>query len=183
VAPVLDATGESVSSTVLRLSGVAAGAFRVEILDADTREVLSEATPDSMSGAFGADIMLDSGLNRFVAVAYDEYRHASPESNVIEVTLASGFQVSIPDRFYPGDGIEVAALDDVSRYDLDIFNLTGDRVHRESVADPGAVHAFTWNGRNRAGRTVGTGPYVARITRHTATGKDVITRAFVFTRK
>lgn len=184
-APTLDDPGvEGVAVEAFTLTGIARDAFRVEILDPDTRDGLADATPDSMTGAFSASVVLDPGPNRFVAIAYDAFRHASPESNVIEISFTTGFRVSMPDRFFPGDDIEVSALDAVSRYDLDIFNLAGDRVHRDSAADPGEVHAFTWDGRNRAGRTVGTGPYVARITRHALNGgKDVITRAFVFTRK
>jgi hypothetical protein len=181
--PTLDALdSEIVTGSRLTLAGSAPGAAGVRIAR-DDGAALADAVLDTITDRFTADVTLDPGRNRLVAIADDGLGHDSDPSEVLEVYRIEDATLTVGPRVRPGDPIEVALLSPADRLDLDIFNLAGDRIWHDTMTNPGAIHAFTWNGRTRRGDAAQSGPYIARVTIHAQTGKRALNEAFVFTRK
>ena len=181
-APTLDSpASETYLTDRVDLSGTAPDAFRIEI-ERDG-EAVAEAPVDSLTDGFDVTVPLVMGRNALTAVAFDQFGHASAPSSLLELFRLDDVRVRIASRVRPGDAIEVTLERRPTRIDLDIFNLSGDLIWQGSEIDPGEAHSFSWNGRNRSGELVLSGPYVARVTIHENGGNRAVNKAFVFTRK
>ncbi len=177
----LSPAGKTVSTETARLTGTAIGAARVEIRRDGA--VIAEAEPDTLDGRFGATVALVPGLNVLQAVAFDAFNHASDPSAPLEIFRIDSAVIELEPRMRPGDPIRVALLGPADRMVLEIFNLSGDLLFREAADNPGEVHEFAWDGRNRSGDPALSGPYIAHVTVHRPEGKMNLDRAFVFTRR
>lgn len=75
-----------------------------------------------------------------------------------------GIRGNYPNPFNPATTLEIA-LPAADRVDIDIYNITGQRVRSlTSGLYTGGVHEITWNGRDDRGMRVTTGLYVACMT-------------------
>jgi hypothetical protein len=181
-APIFDpVAAEAVRADTVEVTGRAPGAVRVRILRDDGPAV--EADVGEADARFEAEVPLAPGRNLFTAFAIDSNDRTSPPSAPIEIFRVEDVSIDIPEPFRPGDTIRVALLERPVRIDLDIFDMAGHQIVRETAGAPGEVQAFTWDGRNRSGDRVLSGPYVARVTVHRARAKEAIHRAIVLTRK
>jgi len=177
-APEVETTTEATAT----LTGTAAGAAKVVVTRASD-SARSEAVVDTTDASFAVVVPLDPGRNTFTAIARDRAAHPSHVSNEVAIYRTPEGRLEIPSRFRPGDIIRATALENASRIDLDVFDLSAVRVWHESVPEPGSLHEFAWDGRNENGDRVLSGPYIARVTWFTAGGKRTLNQAFVFTRK
>jgi hypothetical protein len=172
---------EAVRADTVAVTGRAPGAVRVRILRDD--ELMVEADVGETDARFEAEVSLTPGRNLFTGVAVDSDGRTSPPSAPIEIFRVEGVSIDIPEPFRPGDAIRVVLLERPARIDLDIFDMTGHQIVRETAGAPGEVQSFIWDGRNRSGDRVLSGPYVARVTVHRPRAKETIHRAIVLTRK
>lgn len=173
---------ESTDAITITLAGTAPDAERVEIaLLGESRG--EEAVLDTLTGRFSATLPLERGWNRFVAIGFGPFGHASPPSEVIEIYLVGSTELDAPARFRPGDAITVATEEPADRIVLEIWNLASERIWADEVAAPGSLHEFIWSGRNASGERVKTGPYLVHVTLHHGGRTSTADRAIVFTRK
>lgn len=179
-APVLDAVDPDVTATVLTLTGNAPGATTVEIQRDDGTPVSARAPVES--DAFSVVATLSEGWNHLVAVAYDAFDRRSPASSEVSVFRATEVQLEVSARHRPGDIIRVSTTEAPGRVDVDIYNLSGGHIWHDTTQDPGEAHEFIWDGRNRSGDVVHTGPYVVRVTIDLGSRTEVLTKAIIFTR-
>ena len=81
----------------------------------------------------------------------------------LELPLSSGLAQNYPNPFNTATTIPYR-LDEPGRVRLEIFNLSGQRIHTLIDAEkrPG-IHQVTWDGTDRNGAQMSTGPYLARL--------------------
>lgn len=183
-APVVNVpAGNTTSEATVRITGTVPGAVRVDALD-DAGGAIATAEVDTMTTAFGIDVPLAPGPNRFRIVAFDAFNHPSEPSDAIDLfRLTGGATMDLPARYRPGDVITVALTETATRIQLTIYNMAGDRVFAEDATSPAEVYTFTWHGRNESGRDATSGPYIAHVRVSFPSGTQTFNRAFVYTRK
>lgn len=164
------------------LTGQAPGAAFVRV-ETEAGMPRADAEVDTIAGTFTADVPLDPGRNRLVAIASDPYSHDSDPSEVLEIFRIESATLEVAPRIRPGDVFEVALLEPADRLDLDIFNMVGDRIHHDTTTSRAVIYAFVWDGRTQRGERARSGPYIAHVTIHQSGQKRTLNDAFVFTRK
>lgn len=181
-APTLTASAATVQGTTVTLIGNAPDAVQVQILRSGTAVDTFAVGSDN---TFSGEAVLLPGQNRFAAKSIDVAGNISPPSKTVEVFSVQGTTVTVPPRFAPGDEIFVAVLNPTSLVAIRIFNLDGVEIRRLEDTGAAAIHRITWDGRDRTGNLVSSGPYLAVIEVQDTSGavRERVRKAFVFTRR
>jgi flagellar hook assembly protein FlgD len=88
---------------------------------------------------------------------------ATLEATAVAVPVDTRIAAVTPNPFNPQTTLSVEVGVD-GRVVLDLFDGAGRRVRRlADSAHPAGVHRFAWDGRDDAGRELGSGTYYARL--------------------
>jgi hypothetical protein len=162
------------------LSGDAPEAVKVQIQRNGT---VIDTLDVGLDSRYSGVVNLVNGSNVFVARSIDAADNVSPPSRPLEVFSVQGTTVTVPGRFAPGDEFFVALLAPADRILVRIFNLEGIELQRLE-AGAGGLYKIPWDGRDRGGSLLTSGPCLAVF--DIETGGEIrerVRKAFVFTRR
>jgi hypothetical protein len=109
-------------------------------------------------------VSLTLGANQFTFEAVERSGNHSARSAPVTILYEEPLGLHAPERFRANDVFDVNLARAGRSVRLDLYELGGRRVRTLVANQPGDRYELPWNLRDDEGRTVGDGPYVARVT-------------------
>jgi flagellar hook assembly protein FlgD len=109
-------------------------------------------------------VSLTLGANQFTFEAVERSGNHSARSASVTILYEEPLGLHAPERFRANDVFDVNLARAGRSVRLDLYELGGRRVRTLVANQPGDRYELPWNLRDDEGRTVGDGPYVARVT-------------------
>lgn len=157
--PVFDALPASVLRPQLSYKGTATGADSVYIF-------LNGFVVNAhliRSGSFSGSVTLGQGNNTLQGRAHDKAHNASGFSPGMLVSYNPAAGIIVPERFRQGDLIQVNLDSPADGVTVNIFTLRGRKIRTFQDNSSNSFYDFPWDLADDDGNTVGSGPYVFRV--------------------
>jgi len=123
------------------------------------------------------------GTHTVVAQSGDKAGNLSPPSAPVTFVYQEELGVVLPERFVPGQYLQVNLSKPANAVLLRIYDLSGRLVSRLEDRSTKTVYEFGWNLRDQAGNPVGSGPYIVGVEADYTDGSKLSKRlAMVVTR-
>ncbi|HET9234293.1 MAG TPA: hypothetical protein VFP10_09160 [Candidatus Eisenbacteria bacterium] len=180
--PIFDTSSLIVESSPATLSGAAA--------DADSVEILQDGAPvdtfavNPLNRRFSGPVAVEPGENVFTARGFDRAGNVSPPSQPMTVFLVNRTLLTIPAAFTPGSEFFVALLEPADGVTVHIYTLEGIEIQRLESQAGGDIFRIPWDGKDHTGLLTSSGPCLAAVdVREGGSVRERLHKAFIFARR